>query len=280
VRQSTPFIATEQVFATLDGQTLGWALTWPGGDLDLSQPLRVTGVYLSAGGTGTPTLLEAYVDYYWADLATVVLSAPHNSGDTLLWSGSGSYLQLTAQTTYLRQYASASVITSLIDAFNQWIDPSADIDAFYRYVWNVRTAVGFGLDIWGRIVGVPRTISLTPPPNYFGFEEATPGSFPFNQAPFYNGPQAGALYTLSDQAYRVLILTKALANICSFTAPAINALLAFMFKGRGSCYVLDLGGMPIEYVFNFTLESWEQSVLLQANLLPRPAGVAVTVTNP
>lgn len=280
MRQSTPFIAVLQTFATLDGQTLGWPLSYPDGDLDLSQALRVTGVYLSANGTGTPTLLEAYVDYFWADLATVVLAVPHNSGDTLLWSGSGSYQQLTAEATYLRQYASSPVITALIDDFNQWIDPSADLDAFYRYVWNVYTAVGFGLDIWGRIVGVPRTINLTPPPDYLGFEEALPGSFPFNQEPLYGGPQQGTLYALSDEAYRVLILTKALANICSFTAPAINALLAFMFKGRGSCYVLDLGGMAIEYVFNFTLETWEQSVLLQASLLPRPAGVAVTVTNP
>lgn len=279
MRQLTPFAAALYSFATLDGQTLTWPLTWSGGDIAFDQPLAVTGVFHQVG-VGLPTLLQPFVDYTWADPGLVVLASAYADTDQLLWSGNGTYQNVTAQATFMTQYATSPFITGLIEAFNQWIDPSADLDNFYRYVWNVYTAVGFGLDIWGRIVGVPRTIALTPPPDYLGFEEATPGSFPFNQEPLYNGPQHGTLYSLTDESYRVLILTKALANICAFTAPAINALLAFMFKGRGSCYVLDLGGMAIEYVFNFPLQPWEQSVLLQASLMPRPAGVAVTITNP
>lgn len=278
MRQLTSFNAVQYTFATLDGLTLNWQLTWSGGDIAFDQPLTVLGIFHQSGST--VTLLEEYVDYAWADQGTVVLSNAYAAADTLLWTGSGTYEDVTAQQTVGTQYAPGPIITGIIEAFNQWIDPSVDIDNFYKYIWNVYTAVGFGLDIWGRIVGVPRTITLTPPPDYFGFKEALPGSYPFNQEPFYNGPPAGSLFTLTDDAYRVLILTKALANICSFTAPAINALLAFMFKGRGSCYVLDLGGMAIEYVFNFTLQPWEQSVLLQASLMPRPAGVAVTITNP
>jgi len=81
----------------------------------------------------------------------------------------------------------------------------------------------------------------------------------------------------------VLILTKALANISSFTAQSMNALLNFMFNGqgttRGSCYVLESATpMQISYVFNFALESWEAAVLEQASLMPRPAGVGVTIT--
>lgn len=279
MRQITPFIAVLQPFATLDGQMLSWQLSYPGGDLDFELPLALLGVYHQVGG-GSPTLLVPYVDYTVADQGTIVLAQTYANGDMLLWSGNGSYLNVTAEPTYMRQYATSPVITAMIEDFNEWLDPSADLDNFYFYVWNVLTAVGFGLDIWGRIVGVPRTITIVPEPDYFGFEEALPGSFPFNQQPFYAGPQAGTLYALTDLAYRVLILTKALANICAFTAPAINALLAFMFPGRGSCYVLDLGGMAIEYVFNFTLEPWEASVLLQASLMPRPAGVAVTISNP
>lgn len=189
------------------------------------------------------------------------------------------------QATVLKQYAASPKINALIVAFNAWIDPHADIDNFYTTVWDVQTAVGFGLDIWGRIVGVPRTITILPEPDFLGFEEATPGSFPFNQQPFYSGPvNGGTLYTLSDDAYRVLIMTKALANICNFTAPSVNALLNYLFNGqgttRGSCYVLDLGGMAMEYVFNFTLQPWEASILLQATLMPRPAGVSCTITNP
>jgi hypothetical protein len=185
------------------------------------------------------------------------------------------------QQTILAQYANSPVITGLVDYTNQWIDPSVNIADFYRYVWNVLTAVGFGLDIWGRIVNVPRTINIPASQIYLGFKEALPDAQPFNQAPFYSGPQAGTLFTLGDAAYRVLILTKALANISSFTAPSVNALLQFMFTGRGSCYVLEISPMQIEYVFNFALQSWEAAILQQPSLMPRPAGVGVTiVVNP
>lgn len=186
---------------------------------------------------------------------------------------------LDASKTFLAQYANSPILTALIEAMNAEIDPGADIDAFYDYVWNVSTAQGFGLDIWGRIVNIPREVQLLAPADYLGFEEASPDSFPFDQAPFYDGvlnPPTG-MYKLSDDAYRVLIMTKALANISSFTAPSMNALLRFMFAGRGSCYVLELGGMAIQYVFNFALQPWESSVLQTASLMPRPAGVQVSV---
>lgn len=180
--------------------------------------------------------------------------------------------------TLLSQYANSPAIAALVADFNAWIDPAADLDNFYNLVWNVQTAVGFGLDIWGRIVNVPRQITITPQPLYLGFEEGQPGSYPFDQEPFYNGNPTSSVYLLSDDAYRVLIMTKALANISSFTAPSVNALLRYLFAGRGSCYVLELSPMQVEYVFNFPLKSWEASVLQQPSLMPRPAGVGVTIT--
>jgi hypothetical protein len=188
----------------------------------------------------------------------------------------GSY-SLDATATLLSQYANSPIITDLVDYFNQWVDPNADLDAFYDYVWNVQTAQGFGLDIWGKIVNVPRQIVIEPLPDYLGFEEALPGSYPFNQEPFYSGPRTGNVYTLTDDAYRVLIMTKALANISSFTAPSVNALLSFLFAGRGDCHVEELGNMAIQYVFNFALQPWEASVIQQPQLMPRPAGVNVTI---
>lgn len=180
--------------------------------------------------------------------------------------------------TLLSQYSSDPVLTGLIEKFNEWIDPSIDWDNFYNTVWNVQTAVGFGLDFWGAVVDIPRQIKLSAVPNYWGFEEALPDAEPFDISPFYAGPVSSTTYTLSDDSYRVLIMTKALANISSFTAPSINALLQYLFAGRGSCYVLELSPMQIQYVFNFALQSWEAAVLEQASLMPRPAGVGVTIT--
>lgn len=180
--------------------------------------------------------------------------------------------------TILEQYQNSPILSGLIDYINQEIDPATNLDDFYEVIWNVATAIGFGLDIWGIIVDVPRQITITPLPEYIGWSEALPGSFPFNQAPWYNGTPTSSVYLLTDDAYRVLIMTKALANISSFTAPSVNKLLQYLFAGRGSCYVLELSPMQIEYVFNFPLETWESSVLLQPSLMPRPAGVGVTIT--
>lgn len=180
--------------------------------------------------------------------------------------------------TLLSQYANSPAITGIVAAMNAWIDPTIDLDAFYHYVWNVQTAQGFGLDIWGRIVNIPRQITITPLPDYLGFDEATPGSYPFNQAPFYTGVASTSTYLLGDDAYRVLIMTKALANISSFTAPGMNTLLQYLFAGRGSCYVLENWPMQIQYVFNFSLQPWEASVIQNPALMPRPAGVGVTIT--
>lgn len=205
--------------------------------------------------------------------------APALGSGQLSWTGTADIALLSAMATVLAQYANSPAITALVDYMNQWIDPTAALDQFYNVIWNVETAQGIGLDIWGTIVDIPRTIQLVPPDTYFGFETTVVSAFyPFNSQPFYSGPLQGEQFTLSDDAYRVLIMTKALANISAFTAPSINALLRYLFAGRGSCYVLDLGGMQMQYVFNFALQPWESSVLQQAQLMPRPAGVGVTIT--
>lgn len=185
--------------------------------------------------------------------------------------------------TLLSQYANSPTITALIDAFNQWIDPGADIDAFYSIVWNVETAQGFGLDIWGKIVNVSRELQISNAPAYLGFGEAftTPtaatGAQPFGQAPMYNGTLATTTYTLGDDAYRKLIMVKSLANITDCTSPSLNALLRYLFAGEGRCYVVDTGGMRSRYVFEFQLSAVELAIMLSSGAVPRSAGVLVSV---
>lgn len=186
--------------------------------------------------------------------------------------------------TIISQYANSPVLLALIDFMEQDIDPEVDIDTFYDFVWNVATAQGFGLDIWGRIVNIGRELNIPGDLTVFGFD-TTPVDFqPFGQAPFYNGqPPATTVYRLSDEAYRTLILAKAMANISDCTAPNINKNLSFLFQGRGRTYVADTGGMRIRYVFEFPLTSWEWAIVTQSGALARPAAVlaqALTVDVP
>lgn len=159
---------------------------------------------------------------------------------------------------------------------NEYIDPRADIDNFYNFVWNVETAQGFGLDIWGRIVNISRELQI-PTGTYLGFNEAGSSAHSFGESPLYPGSAATQAYILADDAYRQLILVKALSNISSSNIPSLNQLLQNMFVGRGRCYVNDLGGMAIRYTFEFALTDYEFAIMTQSGALPRPAGVYATL---
>jgi beta-lactam-binding protein with PASTA domain len=181
--------------------------------------------------------------------------------------------------TVISQYANSPTLLRLVENMAQYIDPSADFLNFFSFVWNVDTAVGFGLDIWGRIVGVSRVLPIAGSLHDFGFHnsDSPPDWEPFNQGPFFNGNANTGAYTLPDDAYRTLILTKALANITATNAQALNQLVRNLFPGRGKCFVQDTGGMSMSYVFEFALSTVEYAILTQSGVLPHPAGVLVSV---
>jgi len=178
--------------------------------------------------------------------------------------------------TVLSQYQNSPVLLELIRDFNEWIDPAQDFQRFYDDIWNIHTAQGYGLDVWGRIVGVSRYLTLTST-KAFGFAH---GFYPFNEAPFFNGTGSHLNFALSDEPYRLLILVKAMANITSCTIPALNKLISYLFKSRGKCYVRDLGGMAMAYEFEFALTQVEFAILSDSGVIPRPAGVSVSFIYP
>lgn len=179
--------------------------------------------------------------------------------------------------TVISQYANSPTLRQLIDSMNEYIDPNTNFEEFFNYVWNVNTAVGFGLDVWGRIVNVGRDLTV---PNaeqkLFGFEEGN--DEPFDQGTFYNGGPTTVTYTLDDTAYRQLILVKALSNISECSAPSINQQLQNLFPGRGRCYVNDFRDMTMRFTFEFSLESYELAILLQSNAITRPAAVEIIIS--
>lgn len=174
----------------------------------------------------------------------------------------------------MKQYESSPIINKLIDYRSEYFGGWSD--KFYDIVWNVDTAQGFGLDIWGRIVVIGRDLEVQAG-EYFGFDsEPTRSWMPFNQAPFYTGQKQTSTYRLTDQAYRALILTKALTNISATDYKSLNRSLSNLFSGRGNAYVKKTGTMEIQYVFEFYLEAWEISIIITDGILPRPAGVKVS----
>ena len=183
-------------------------------------------------------------------------------------------------TTMLSQYANSGIIATLVTNMAQYVDQTQNFDEFYDTIWNVDTAVGYGLDLWGRIVGVTRTLALpsSPPQPYLGFEEAgQPTTLtPFGQAPFFSGQPTTTNFSLTDDAYRPLILAKALANICDGSIPATNQILINLF-GQG--YVTDGLNLTMKYTFTAALTA-QQLAIANSGVIPRPSGVAASVVNP
>ena len=180
--------------------------------------------------------------------------------------------------TFISQYANSPILRQLVADWNTDVDPRVNLLDFYTNVWNMDTAVGYGLDMWGRRVGASRVVS-TPSlsSNYFGFSESGDHYYqPFGQAPFWpDGPFTDQL-NLSDTDFRTLIFVKAMSNISNCSAKVINKLVQKLF-GAGFC--LDLGGMAMEYFFPFQLTATQLSLLLHSGALNRPAGVLSYVSN-
>ena len=179
------------------------------------------------------------------------------------------------QKTIYSQWANSPVMLGIISSFFDAINPGPAIDNFFAAVANLDSAVGWGLDVWGRRVGVKRVVPVAST-NYFGFNEAgSLSSEPFGQAPFYSGRQVTQNYPLPDSDFRQLIYAKAAANIWDGSVPGLNLVLRLLFLGEGP-YVADNQDMTMTVVLGFSPTPVQQSLLLNTDILPRPAGVAIS----
>jgi uncharacterized protein DUF2612 len=184
-------------------------------------------------------------------------------------------------TTIISEYANSPTITALCTNMGQYVDPTRDLDSFFDSIFNIDTAIGYGLDVWGRILGITRILQLpigTGP--FLGFEEAATPSIltPFGQGPFFSGQSLSNNFSLQDPQYRQLLLAKALANICDGSIPMINQLLLNLFPGLGTCYVADGENLTMTYTFKFPLTPVQLAIVQNSGVLPRTSGVAASVS--
>ena len=191
----------------------------------------------------------------------------------------GSISDFNIWMTIISQYANSPRLVALIMYLFDYLDQTTNFESFFDDIFNIQTAVGYGLDVWGRRVGVSRTLQIQTTAD-FGFNEALPGSVGFNQGNFYSGEPLTSNFSLSDTAYRQLILVKAAANITDCSIPAINQILLALFPGRGNIYVTDGEDMTMTYTSAFALQPVDLAILQQSGALPKPAGVKLTIVSP
>lgn len=180
--------------------------------------------------------------------------------------------------TVISQYANSPIITALIANFQAYLDQTQNIENFIDLMRDISSAQGYGLDVWGTTVGVTRTLQVVGPQKYFGFDEATTISAdPFGQSSFYPGGTLTSNFQLSDPAFRLLILAKALSNISSGSISDINQILVSLFPNRGNAFATDGLNMTMTYNFRFILSSVELAIVSQSGVLPKPTGVFSSV---
>ena len=159
--------------------------------------------------------------------------------DNILESGN----LLSMRTAALQsQYSASPHILALCEGFQNQLDASPQLDLIFNDIININTATGVSLDLWGRILAIPRTLNTK-----------------------------DAQITWPDETYRFLLLYKALANISSADAETQNRLLTELFEQN--VYVLDNQNMTIRVVFEFFPSEEQAAILNNYGLLTRGAGV-------
>ena len=178
-------------------------------------------------------------------------------------------------TTIIRQYFTSPRMRRILENFRDNMDPGPFYEMLLDRVIDPRTAVSFGLDIWGRIVGVSRYLEVDAD-EFIGFEEAADiTTNTWGYAIWYNGQTAsGSALYLSDDMFRKLIFAKAWSNISDCSVYSINSCLQMLFSDVGKIYVRDNLDKTLTFVLNFTPDAAQIAILTKANVLPIPAGVS------
>ena len=177
--------------------------------------------------------------------------------------------------TVQSQYATSKRMRAVIDAFWQAINPKSDIDLLYKKLVNPRTAEGWGLDIWGRIVAIGRSyLAVEDDTPYFGFDppEGVKNERlnSFGNAPFYK--QIMGKVRLADTMYRTYVFLKALINISNSSLASLNQAVKLLFPDA-DIQILHTGTMVLRVLVLSPLSESDKAAL--DNLSWIPAGVGL-----
>ncbi|MBO7696951.1 MAG: DUF2612 domain-containing protein [Methanobrevibacter sp.] len=155
----------------------------------------------------------------------------------------------------ISQYANSPVLKNLASGLNTLFDDSEFVKNWYETVFNLETATGYGLDVWGKILNVGRTFVYNGISYYLGGAQIIDGvSFTAEQM---------------DNLYRQVLQLTAMRYIGNASIASINNMLQFIYGGK--CYCLEYDVMEIRYVFRFYMNKIQKAIIETLN--PHPTGV-------
>lgn len=151
----------------------------------------------------------------------------------------------------LWQYEHATALKSLISQKSDWYD--VNLQQFWKKILkdflNIKTANDWGLNLWGKILSVPRVY-----------------------------PIENETVTISTELYRRLILGKLQLIRSTGTPPEINKYLNFIFSDHitqtaYSAIVRDNQDMTVSYILSFKPTTEELALIFSRTFFPTPAAV-------
>lgn len=164
----------------------------------------------------------------------------------------------------ISQYANSPKFVSLVSGLTGIFNNAKTLEDWYNVVFNLKTASGYGLDIWGSILNQGRLFYYTDPVS--GDTESV----------YLKGAQTvdGVAYSEEqiEEIYRQVLFLKAMANITNATLSSLNQMLQFYYQGRGRAYVYEYDTMEIRYVFEFYVNKLEKAIFT-SEIMPKPTGV-------
>lgn len=143
-----------------------------------------------------------------------------------------------------------TLLNGLADLYNKLI--TQPIQEFYNNIYNLETAAGIGLDIWGEKLNFPRTIK---------FIDADTG--------------VETSKTLDDNEYRLILKVLSLKFYTKMTVPRINKTLKELFSFYDvQAYTVDNQDMTyVNYIFLWEMPEYLKQAFNNYDLLPHPLAV-------
>ena len=166
----------------------------------------------------------------------------------------------------ISQYANSPKFVALVDGLRAMFNNAKLISDWYNIVYNIKTAKGFGLDIWGKILNQGRSFVYVDPDSGTETEYYLQGELTVDGATF----SANEV----EEIYRKVLFMKTISLITNATDKSLNELIQYYFNGR-RCYVIQYDTMKLRYVFEVPVSNLEKSIFT-SGLLPKPTGVGAT----
>lgn len=175
----------------------------------------------------------------------------------------------------LWHYNDAEKLQTLLTQKQDWytINQTEFWQNWYKDVFDLRTANEFGLAVWAIILDIPLIAQSKPSDNdspAFGFGEYYQN---FENGDFFATTSSNI--NLTTEQRRIILQLRYFQLVSKGTVPEINQLLHILF---GDAFVLDAYDMNYAtFVFNDDVSSSIKFILENFDLLPRPAGVGVSI---